>query len=392
MTHNKQLNNEQPSNQQLFSTLKTLFLCNLIPDKSGAFERLLMALGEGFRQAGDELILGLAGEPIPAVADSFRRAGLRWSVIPGWTDSRGRPRPWAVVRPALRLIRAERPAAVAFHFGNELPALAISLLAPSAGGGSIRWVWHQQQQIADPRGAARMISRIRLLSFFFTKLVAVYEGGVESFRRRGVAAMKIEWIPNAVPAPEIGRTREAMRQALGLKADDLLAVTIGALIPRKRIDFLLEVWDRLRTEPRRIRLAIVGDGPQREELEGLVRQWGLAEWVRFEGRRQDVADWLNAADLYVHAARAEACAYSILEALAAGLPVVTTPAGAAREQVAEGETGWIREMPDTFAEAVRSLTRDDSLRRRMGKASLARWEAQFTLEKAVEAHRRIYGG
>jgi len=87
--------------------LKTLFLCNLIPDKSGAFERLLMALGEGFRQAGDELILGLAGEPIPAVADSFRRAGLRWSVIPGWTDSRGRPRPWAVVRPALRLMSSK---------------------------------------------------------------------------------------------------------------------------------------------------------------------------------------------------------------------------------------------------------------------------------------------
>ena len=66
------------------SKMKSLFFCNLRPDKVGAFERVLAELGREHRRHGDRIVLVLAGEPIPAVAGQFREAGVDWHVLPGW--------------------------------------------------------------------------------------------------------------------------------------------------------------------------------------------------------------------------------------------------------------------------------------------------------------------
>jgi glycosyltransferase involved in cell wall biosynthesis len=372
--------------------MKTLFFCNLVPDKQGAFERFLASLAGEFKATGDRLLLALAGEPIRPVADALRDHGAEWRIVAGWNDTEGRVRPWAFVRPALSLLRRERPDVAAVHFGNELPSVATALMHRLSGGPRCRWVWQQDQQVCDPQGLSRFVSRIRMLTPFFSHFVAVYEGGRRSLVLRGVPAARISVINNAVTdtPPEVPRAD--LRCELGVPSDALLLAAVSSLTPRKRIDFLLNACAALLREEPAARLVVIGDGPDRSRLVTLASSLGIAERVIFAGSRNDVPSLLAASDIFVHAASAEACSYAVLESMAAGLPAVMTRAGAAEEQIVEGESGYVVAPGDdkAFAERIRRLASDTELRRRLGRAARRRWHEHYRLEDAARRYHGLY--
>lgn len=366
--------------------MKTVLFCNLVPGKAGAFERLLGDIGRASAAAGDTFMPVLAGEPIPVVAAAWRQTGMRWRLIPGWDDASG-VHPWRFWGLALRILAEERPDVAAVSFGNELPTLAAALASRRPGARAPRWVWQQDQQIRDPGPLSARISKIRALSWGIDHFIVVYEGGRQSLVRRGIAAERVDVIYNRIADHVPVRPAGWLRKEVGLPPDAVVAVCAGSLIARKRPDFVLAAIESVRARHPGMSLLFIGEGPLRTVLE--PRAGGA---VRLLGLRNDVRDVLAEADLLVHAALAETCTYAITESMAAGIPAVVTDAGAAREQVADGESGYVLAPGDAagFAERVGRLAGDSALRAAFGRAARARWAARFHSESPGDAYHAVY--
>ncbi|MGE0581081.1 MAG: glycosyltransferase [Steroidobacteraceae bacterium] len=174
----------------------------------------------------------------------------------------------------------------------------------------------------------------------------------------GVPAGRIVVIPNAIdrgifrPGDKL-----AARQALSVPAGDALIVSVGHLVSLKRHDVVLRAIARLRSRGRVVRLAIIGGADYEPEcpaaLQRLASQLDIAGHVRFVGAVEPaaVADWLRAADLFALGTRREGCCNAILEALATGTPVVTTPVGDNPHFVRDGENGALVPVGDDEAMA-----------------------------------------
>ena len=139
-------------------------------------------------------------------------------------------------------------------------------------------------------------------------------------------------------------------------------------------------------------LSLVGDGPCRGELEGLVRSLDLSDEISFLGWREDVPALLMHADMYVLASYTEGMPLSILEAMAAGLPVVATAVGGVPELVQDGVTGLLvpPRDPQALAGAMSRLVKDPALRRRMGEAGRRRVEEHFSFDRMVQQYEDLY--
>src|SRR5207302_297008 len=117
------------------------------------------------------------------------------------------------------------------------------------------------------------------------------------------------------------------RSTLGLSGDDLVLINVGSLEPRKNQIGLLDLFECVARDHGKARLLLVGDGPQRREIERKIHQRQLADRVGLLGHRRDVPALLNLADVYVHYARLESCPMVLLEAARAARPWAAIPAG-----------------------------------------------------------------
>jgi glycosyltransferase involved in cell wall biosynthesis len=139
-------------------------------------------------------------------------------------------------------------------------------------------------------------------------------------------------------------------------------------------------------------LDLIGDGPLLPEAEAMVRDLGLAQRVRFWGQRMDVAQRLAEAQLAVLITNWEGFPRSILEAMRAGLPVVSSGVGGIAESVRDGETGFVVAQGDADAlqRRLKQLLDDPGLRTRMGASGRERYEKHFTLDHTVEKTLSVY--
>jgi sugar transferase (PEP-CTERM/EpsH1 system associated) len=139
-------------------------------------------------------------------------------------------------------------------------------------------------------------------------------------------------------------------------------------------------------------LDIVGDGPMHADIHALATELGLDEVVRFHGFRDDVGTILASADLFVLSSLSEGISITLLEAMAAGLPVVATDVGGNREVVLPGETGMLVPVGDHAAlgDAMLAVLTDPALARTMGAAGYTRVAATFAIDRTVHAYEAIY--
>ncbi len=182
-------------------------------------------------------------------------------------------------------------------------------------------------------------------------------------------------IPNAVDAQSAPRARR--------RPGVPQIISVGRLVAPKDFVTLRRALEAL--EPGGWRCVVVGDGPQRRHLEGLAG-------IELLGERSDVPRLLAESDVFVLSSRSEGMPISVLEAMAAGLPVVASAVGGVREQVVQGETGYLvpPDDPQALAGALRRLLADPELRRRLGDAGRARAELCFDLARFRRDHLRLY--
>jgi glycosyltransferase involved in cell wall biosynthesis len=282
-----------------------------------------------------------------------------------------------------RLLRRERPDIL---HASSSKAGVLGRLAGFLAGVPIRIFTVHGWAFAAYSGTTGRLYRWadRFVRPLTTTTICVSERELEAGLTAGTcSADRTVVIPNAVDVAGAPRWQPADRERP-------LFLTVGRLRAPKDFPTLVRALGKL--PPDSFEALIVGEGPDRPQLEQEIEVLGLDERVRLAGERHDVPELLAAADVFVLSSNSEGMPVSVLEAMAAGLPVVASRVGGVPEQVTDGETGLLVEPgnPDELTAALARLTQDAELRRRLGAAARVRAERAFDLEPFRRAHVELY--
>lgn len=244
--------------------------------------------------------------------------------------------------------------------------------------------WKQWHELAIDRYLARYTQRI----------VTNSSGVREFYAAHGLPTDKFVVIPNGVAPSEGGvlRPRADVLAELGLPADAWLIAAVNRLWPQKRVKDLIWAADLLKIVNPRTHLLVIGDGPQRWRLERYRDQCEIADCVRFLGAREDVPSLLPHCQCLWLGSGYEGQSNAILEAMAAGLPVVATDIPGNRDLVVPEATGYLVPVGDraAFARRTNALCADPELARRLGAAGRQRVLDEFSVAKMVDRHAALY--
>ena len=207
----------------------------------------------------------------------------------------------------------------------------------------------------------------------------------------GIRPERVFHIPNGIPAPP-PPTGAVRRDGLGLHEDDLVVGTVGVLRRQKALDVLIQAAAILRAEFPRLRVLMVGSGPEREPLEKLIVELDLSSTVSLLGYRTDVPELLPIFDVAAASSDFEGSPLSILEYMEAGLPVVSTRVGGVPDLVEDGVTGLLVNPgdPAALAGALAELLGDRERRAEMGLKGRKRRRSEFDIDVMVERFEQLY--
>jgi glycosyltransferase involved in cell wall biosynthesis len=220
---------------------------------------------------------------------------------------------------------------------------------------------------------------------------------------QGIAPSKIALIPNSVdtsifrPVDEL--TKQSLREKLCLPPGMKIIIYTGRLVSYKGLPLLLKVWRQILEHFSDILLLLVGSGSLdihncEEELRNYVHSNELGSTVIFAGEVQNVHEYLQASDIFVFPTEKEAFGISLIEAMACGLPVISTGVGGLKDIMIPGQNG-LQVAPGDFEqlyEAMRILIRDDELSARLGEAACETVEQRFSNERVTKNYLMLFRG
>lgn len=220
--------------------------------------------------------------------------------------------------------------------------------------------------------------------------------GAERYVKTGIVpAHKMRHIPNGIDTdlfrPD-GEMRARWRCELGV-SESFVWLAVGRFEVPKDYPNLLTAYARVAQSHPHSLLLLAGDGPLRNEMEGIVCSLGIQHRVRFLGVRRDVLQLMNAADAYVMSSSREGLPNVLLEAHATGLPVVATDVGGNREIVRDGESGFIvpSRNPDALARAMQHLmSMSEHDRLQMGAVGRQHIIENYSMEHVVQQWENLY--
>ncbi len=236
----------------------------------------------------------------------------------------------------------------------------------------------------------------RRLHRWMTAVLGNSASVVRELKDEGIAADRLGLIYNGIEQARMvpRRDRAAMRASLGLAQDTVVMAIVANLISYKGHRDLLSALAGMRGRlPADWRVLVVGrDDGIEPDLRAQAESLGLTANISFLGPRHDVADLLGASDVGILCSHEEGFSNSVLEGMAAGLPMVVTDVGGNAEAVIDGECGWVvpSRDPQRLGEAIVMLAGDAALRAQFGAAGRRRIEERFTLGRCVDAYDAFY--
>jgi len=225
------------------------------------------------------------------------------------------------------------------------------------------------------------------------RLVGNSRSVAEFYGDLGVPAEKLAVVHNGIDLPAYpADARESVRRELGIAPQTHVCGFIGRLASQKRVMDLIWAFELIRVMHGDVAFVVVGDGPERGKLEYFVRSLEISPRVKFLGHRDDATRLLPALDVFWLASDFEGLSNSIMEAMAAGLPVVASDIPPNRELVIDGETGYLAPVGDrvAFAQLAERILLNPALAEQLGSAGRQRIAARFSVEKMVDGYARLY--
>jgi len=351
--------------------LRIAYLADFSPKKLGTGENRLVMLAKELNRHGHTMTL-FCRQPIHMdVARAFNESGV---TIEDLGSVAARPIAWA-----MRLSRGFDVIQLNAIAPRGRPALA----AYAAWPAKVLFVDHISPPAQEPAHAERPLLRRWVDALTMSRVWQA--AGVSNFVRRRLQerfALPAHRVLTMYGGVDTDRFRPPTSQPG--KSGTVQITAVAALIPEKGLDVLRRALARGDLPPWRLR--IVGDGPDRPRLEGLVSSLGLGQQLEFTGLRDDVDDILRETDVFVHpAVWQEALGYTILEGMASGCAVIATRTGGIPELVRDGQEGLLVPPGDEAAleTALRRLAEDPELRSRLGASARKRVTDQFTLQQNV---------
>lgn len=355
-------------------------------------------IAQGFQQAGwhVDVVFGSAG----AGASRYAEAGcnVHYCAHKNWLRGGGIVRsPRRVFREVagsrdlVTLMRICRPDLV---YVNTIVSLAAAVAARRLG---LPCIWHIRELFNDVGGEMQIPPLVgkRLVRSITRRLAdrvvvisrAQHDNVLGPYPRENV------WlIPNAAADEffSLGQSQQACRVALGLPQHVPIIGVPGTLRPVKGHEFFLKAAARVAALDRSCVFAVTGDGEPDfvGQIRRLADDLGLGPYVRFLGPVSNMKQFYQACDIVCVPSRAEAFGRTVVEAFAAGVPVVATAVGGITETVEHGTTGLLVDYGDVegLSAAMLSLTRDSAMRARLSNAARRRAISDFS---SVQCSRRI---
>jgi glycosyltransferase involved in cell wall biosynthesis len=257
----------------------------------------------------------------------------------------------------------------------------------------LQFEWRRRSAM---RRAVRDWVMKRMLSRADQVVVPAYAIRDDLVRRFGRGFGRLAVIPNGVERLPCGAAvddRRIVRAELGISQAALVLGSVGRLVSVKGFELAVDVTARLVQTGCDVHLVLVGDGPERDSLREQARTAGIGGRVHFAGRRADVGCWLNAFDIFVNTSRSEGMSQSIVEAIAAGLPLVVTDVGDHRVLV-DGSDACGHVVPADDAAALtstlRALVASPEACDRLRENARKRYQRQYTVERMVTAYETLY--
>jgi glycosyltransferase involved in cell wall biosynthesis len=333
-----------------------------------------------------ELIRRLDRDKFVVHAACFRRGG-QWlqrveqhaaSIVEFPIDGFARP---AALRQLSRFAEWCRREQIALVQTSDFYSNVFGLTGALLGGVKVRIGSRRE---LNPDKSAGQIRLQRLAYRAATRIVANSPAAADMLAQEGVANRKISIIPNGLESSaylEPRRSRSIRR-----------IITVANLRPEKSHETLIAAAALLSPACPELRFVIVGDGSRRAELELLARIKGVDRVFEFLGHREDVPELLAGADVFVLPSRSEAFPNGVIEAMAAGLPVIASAVGGIPDLVDPGHTGILVPPLDAeaLAAALRSLRADPARAHAIGAAARCEVLARYSFDRMLQSFEHLY--
>ena len=317
------------------------------------------------------------------LADELRQAGVPVSVVPlrSRLDPRG-------LRALTRWMHEQRVDLVHSHmYRSNVPATIAARLA------GVRHVLCQVHNIDTWETRRQQMMDHWLLRWRTAMLAVSNEVKRDIVARLHCPPEQVRVLYNGIDIDEYGSVQPdaQLRHELGIPQGHRLVVMLARLVAQKKHTRFLQALETIRNELPPARVLLVGDGKLRGELEREVETRHLGGMVSFTGHRNDIPQILALSDLSVLTSDREGFSNTVIESLAAGVPVVATDVGGNSEAIVEGECGLIVQPDDLtgLAGALKKVLTDDTLRHQMSQAARVRAQ-RFSLENMLDETRRLY--
>jgi glycosyltransferase involved in cell wall biosynthesis len=373
----------------------------------GGGETQALALAEGLTRRGFAVHV-VTRRSDPSLERSERVGPVRVHRLP--PAGSGQLKKWGLVFTGLlALVRLRRRHELVFVSGFRIlgiPAVLASRLfakpcilkADSLGEFSGEFFHRGLRQLGLPASfwpfRALLALRNRLLRRC-DRFVAVSSAIEEELRVQGVQPESIERIPNGVDvsrfSPVDPEQKESLRDRLQIPRAARTAIFTGRLVSYKGLPLLLQVWEEIQRRHSSARLLLVGSGGLDVDncemaLRSYVESKGLQQSVHFAGAVENVDEYLQASDVFVFPTEQEAFGISVVEAMACGLPVISTPVGGLADIVTGGENGVCVAVGsyDQLLSALDSLLSDPTLADALGREGRRAAEERFALEAVLD--------
>jgi len=225
----------------------------------------------------------------------------------------------------------------------------------------------------------------------FDAVCAVSPAIAQELVSLGLHRERVTVIPNGIDVTAFDATPIARHEPAQGEARQVVGI-VARLDLQKGFDYLLRAVASLRGSFPALRLLIVGEGPDREAIEQMVRRYDLGEVVTMAGQQTDMPAAYASMDIFVLPSLNEGLPMTLLEAMAAGKPIIATRVGAIATVIADQETGLLIAPADGagLTHALRQLLADSGLRRRLGRNGRAKVAQNFTAGAMVQKYRDVY--